>query len=138
MNSKEIASSIEDNKEVKSHLPFEAEYDSVLEWFIKTRSKTLKEIAEDSTEWGNYLSPKNFHNGLARTGYRDDWCVNKIYDFAGNVSEWIQDQNENMYRAVRGGNYLSSGDIKPVAYCKSVYYNNSYVFVGFRATLCIK
>ena len=38
---KKIASTIEDNEAVKSHLIFGAEYDSVLEWFIKTKVKTF-------------------------------------------------------------------------------------------------
>ena len=48
-DAKKIASTIEDNEVVKSHLTFGAEYDSVLEWFIQTEVKTLAEIAEDST-----------------------------------------------------------------------------------------
>ena len=40
-NAKKVASTIEDNEAVKSHLTFGAEYDSVLEWFIKTEVKTL-------------------------------------------------------------------------------------------------
>lgn len=55
-DAKEVGSTIEDNEAVKSHLTFGAEYDSVLAWFIKSEAKTLHEIAEDSTEWGNYLN----------------------------------------------------------------------------------
>ena len=47
-DAKKVVSTIEDNEAVKSHLTFGAEYDSVLEWFIKTEVKTLAEIAEDS------------------------------------------------------------------------------------------
>ena len=53
-DAKKIASTIEDNEAVKSHLTFGAEYDSALEWFIQTEVKTLAEIAKDSTEWGNH------------------------------------------------------------------------------------
>ena len=56
---KKVASIVEDNEVVKSHLTFGAEYDSVLEWFIKTKVKTLAEIALDSTEWGNYRNTEN-------------------------------------------------------------------------------
>ena len=87
-DAKKVASTIEDNEAVKSHLTFGAEYDSVLEWFIKTEVKTLAEIAEDSTEWGNHWNKENPPRKVVETGSREEWCANNIYDFAGNVDEW--------------------------------------------------
>ena len=87
-DAKKVASTIEDNEAVKSHLTFGAEYDSVLEWFIKTEVKTLAEIAEDSTEWGNHWNTENSPRKVVETGSREKWCANNIYDFAGNVDEW--------------------------------------------------
>ena len=66
-DAKKIASTIEDNEAVKSHLTFGAEYDSVLEWFIKTEVKTLAEIAEDSTEWGNHWHTENSPRKVVET-----------------------------------------------------------------------
>lgn len=43
-DAKEVASTIEQSKEVTSHLTFGAEYDSVLEWFMKSGAKSRKEI----------------------------------------------------------------------------------------------
>ena len=137
-DAKKIASTIEDNEAVKSHLTFGAEYDSVLEWFIKTEVKTLAEIAEDSTEWGNHWNIENFPRKVVETGSREKWCANNIYDFAGNVAEWTQEQNESSYRAVRGGNCNGSGNICPVAYRYYNYPYDSYNYTGFRATLYIK
>ena len=70
-DAKKIASTIEDNEAVKSHLTFGAEYDSVLEWFIKTEVKTLAEIAEDSTEWGNHWNTENSPKKVVETGSRE-------------------------------------------------------------------
>ena len=137
-DAKKIASTIEDNEAVKSHLTFGAEYDSVLEWFIKTEVKTLAEIAEDSTEWGNHWNTENSPGKVVETGSREKWCANNIYDFAGNVDEWTQEQNESSYRVIRGGNYGNDGGIYAVAYRN---YNNpidDYCDTGFRATLYIK
>ena len=135
---KNIASTIEDNEAVKSHLTFGAEYDSVLEWFIKTEVKTLAEIAEDSTEWGNYSNTENSPKKVVETGSREEWCANNIYDFAGNVDEWTQEQNESSYRVIRGGSYYNDGDDCPVAcrFCNNP--NDCYDDTGFRATLYIK
>ena len=137
-DAEEIASTIEDNEEVKSHLTFGAEYDSVLEWFIKTEVKTLAEIAEDSTGWGNYWNTENSPRKVVETGSREKWCANNIYDFAGNVDEWTQERCGSVRRAVRGGQYYINGDYSPVAYrC----YDNPHLYpgaTGFRAVLWLK
>lgn len=137
-DARKIASTIEDNEAVKSHLTFGAEDDSVLEWFIKTGIKTHAEVAEDSTKWGNYWNTENSPKKVVETGSREEWCVNNIYDFAGNVDEWTQEQNGSSYRVIRGGDYYNNGDNCPVAY--RYYFNplNNYFYTGFRATLCIK
>ena len=137
-DAKKVASTIEDNEVVKSHLTFGAEYDSVLEWFIKTEVKTLAEIAEDSTEWGNHWNTENSPRKVVETGSREEWCANNIYDFAGNVDEWTQEKNESSYRVIRGGFCIVNGDDYPVAYryydCPNFDFNDT----GFRATLYIK
>ncbi len=137
-DAKKVASTIEDNEAVKSHLTFGAEYDSVLEWFIKTQVKTLAEIAEDSTEWGNHWNTENSPKKVVETGSREEWCANNIYDFAGNVDEWTQERNESSYRVIRGGDCVSNGFDDPVA--SRDYHNPNfyYDYTGFRATLYIK
>ena len=44
-DAKKVARNLENNEAVKSHLTFGAEYDSVLEWFIKSNERTRSEIA---------------------------------------------------------------------------------------------
>ena len=140
-DAKKIASTIEDNEAVKSHLTYGAEYDSVLAWFIKTEVKTLAEIAEDSTEWGNHHNTKNSPRDVVETGSREKWCANNIYDFAGNVNELTQEQNkrnESSDYIVRGAYYYNYGHTCPVAYRD---YNNPCIRfsnTGFRAALYIK
>ena len=142
-DAKKVASTIEDNEAVKSHLTFGAEYDSVLEWFIKTEVKTLAEIAEDSTEWGNYSYIKNSPEEAVKTGSREEWCANNIYDFAGNVGEWTQENEKVNFKykqllpVIRGGSYDDDGFDFPVAY-RCYGYNEVYSNVGFRAALYIK
>ena len=137
-DAKKIASTIEDNEAVKSHLTYGAEYDSVLEWFIKTEIKTFAEIAKDSTEWGNHWNAEKSPRKVVETGGREKWCVNNIYDFAGNVDEWTQEQNGSSYRVIRGGNYNDDGNNYPVAYRGCNIPDISYCNTGFRATLYIK
>lgn len=135
---KKVASTIEDNEAVKSHLTFGAEYDSVLEWFIKTKVKTLAEIAKDSTEWGNYWDTENSPRKVVETGSREEWCANNIYDFAGNVNELTQELYQISYRVIRGGCYYDGENLCSVA-CRNVNNPNGiYCSTGFRATLWIK
>ena len=137
-DAKKVASTIEDNEAVKSHLTFGAEYDSVLDWFIKTKVKNLAEITEDSTEWGNHWNTENSPRKVVETGSREEWCANNIYDFAGNVDEWTQEKNESSYRVIRGGDYRNVGGNYPVAYRYYDFLCNFYRSTGFRAALYIK
>ena len=133
-----FASMIEENETVKSHLIFGAEYDSVLEWFIETKAKTLIEIAEDSTGWGNHRNTENSPGRLVETGSREEWCVNNIYDFAGNVNEWTQEMFESSDYVIRGGNYKNDGSKCPVAHRFSSDPTRYYDNTSFRAALYIK
>ncbi len=137
-DAKKVASTIENNEKVKSHLTFGAEYDSVLAWFIKSNAKTLSDIVEDSTDWGNHWYTENSLGKLAKTGLREKWCINNIYDFAGNVEEWTQEKNKNSYSVFRGGCYSHDGKRYPVAYRGYLNPKNSYDCTGFRVTLYIK
>ncbi len=135
---KEAAATIENNEAVKSHLTFGAEYDSVLAWFIKSGAKTFKEIAEDSSQWGNYWNTENSPGVIAETGSRGKWSANNIYDFAGNVTEWTQEKYGSSQFVIRGGYCSCNGDFKPVA-CRDFGPPNHYFnYNGFRAVLCIK
>ena len=137
-DAKKIASTIEDNEAVKSHLTFGAEYDSVLEWFIETEVKTFAEIAEDSTEWGNHCNTENSPKKVVETGSREKWCANNIYDLAGNVDEWTQEQHNSLNRVLRGGDVTYDGDTCPVAYRMIDNPSDQGVDIGFRCTLYIK
>ena len=133
-----IASCIEDNKEVKSHMPFGTEYDSVLEWFINSNARTLREIAKDSTNWGNYYNTKNSPRKVVKTGSKKECCTNNIYDLPGNVYEMTQEKKGYINRVVRGGAYNCWGNTDSVASRKVHVPNSCSSYISFRAVLCIK
>ncbi len=132
------ALTMENNGAVKSHLVYGAEYDSVLEWLIKSGAKTLNEIAKDSTEWGNYWNRENSSMKIVETGSREEGCANNIYDLAGNVEEWKQEKYKNLYPVARGSIYKGFGSNYPVAFRN--YHIDGYKDedIGFRVALCIK
>jgi len=126
-----------DGVSVMSHLPFGAEYDSTLEWFIKSGARTQEEIASDSTRWGNFWNIKNSPQKVVKTGTREEWSTNNICDFAGNLSEWTQEKNGSSYRVLRGGGGNVDGCNYPAA-CRYYFYPSSNCdFFGFRAVLYI-
>lgn len=135
---KEVATMLETKDNITSHLIFGAEYDSVLEWFIKTEAKTSKEIAIDSTEWGNYWNERKSQIKALETGSCEKWKVNNIYDFTGNVEKWTQEQYNNSYRVVRGGACICKGNKGPAAYRDYYCTDINYIYTGFRVTLYIK
>lgn len=133
-----ICAAIEENKAIKSHLLFGAEYDSILAWIIKSQSKTHIEVRQDSTEWGNHWNTKCSRKHIVETGTCREWCVNNIYDLAGNVDEWTQEANGGCCHIIRGGCYQNNGDDYPVDHrywCSSI---DEYENTGLRAAFCIK
>lgn len=133
---KEVASTMVQSKTVTSHLMYGAEYDTREKWVIESGTVTTKDIAEDSTELGNYYNNKNYPSRIVKTG--EDGCINNIYGFAGNLDEWTQERNNSSYCVIRGGNFYGFGIDYPVDYrnyCNPIY---GYGNTGFRATLYIK
>ena len=131
----EAAKTFGDGVSVTSHLPFGAEFDSALEWFIKSGKRTIKEIANDSTQWGNFWNTRNAPKKVVKTGTREEWSTNNICDLAGNVGEWTQEQYESSLRVIRGDFSYYDGDFYPVAYRTCSSPNLSFIEIGFRATL---
>ncbi len=138
-DAKKIASTIEDNEAVKSHLTFGAEYDSVMEWFIKTKVKTLAEKnAEDSAKRGLHWSVVTLPRKVVETGSREEWCANNIYDIAGNVCEWTQEKLNCSFYAVRGGRLCFDDYIPVGGFSLGGFPDEDNSNTGFRATLYIK
>ena len=137
-DAKEVAATFEDNESVESHLTFNAEYDSVLEWLIESKAKTRNEVTIYSVDWGNSWMAKNSPRKLLETGSREEWCANNIYDLAGNVCEWTQGCTQNLKSFVRGYHYGEGGYDHSVNQLrrKDPYLDEEHI--GFRITLCIK
>jgi len=121
---------------VTSHMVYGAEWDSMLEWFQQT-GKTLNDITNDSTSFGNYCDCKDSPQKMVETGSCDEWYVNNIADTAGNVWEWTQEANHGWAHVLRGGSYISSGYRCPVAYRSYSSTDNYNHFIGFRVALYI-
>ena len=132
-----IARTFEKSKDIRSHLPFGAEYDSVLEWLVQSGDKSYAEVAKDSSNWGNIgycglTKPKVFNTGKSST-----WKANNIYDLAGNVMEWTQETDPD-------GNYTLRGQVccnKWERACAAQRYSSNHQKkhnVGFRIALFLK
>lgn len=135
---RKASAAIEVTKTVTSHMSFGAEYDSIEAWLIKSGTRTREEIAENSTECGNYCNTTNAPNKIAKTGSRKKWCANNIYDFTGNVVKLTQERFENYFTVVRGGYYNNNGYDFSAARRSCYYPNSSSSHAGFRITLYIK
>ena len=137
-DAKIVAAGFEKSDMVTSHLTFGAEYDSVLEWIIKSGAKTYVEIVENSTDCGNYVNTAEATGEIIPTGSSEKNCINNIYDLAGNVDEWTQEMAENSSRIIRGGGCKAYGYLTPAANRRIGKPKEKYPDTGFRAVLCIK
>lgn len=108
---RKVANSIESSDNVKSHMLFGAEYDSILEWFITSNARTWQDVVKNSSMWGNYGS----NHYQIRTGEEEKYCTNNIYDFTGNLQTRTQEKWQRTYPVLRGGYYRWRGTTTPAA-----------------------
>lgn len=136
-NAKTIANSMENNQYVESHLPYNIEYDFILEWLLFTHTVSNAEIYEDSSNLGNYRKSFTRLGTISKTGSCEKWQLNGIYDLAGNIAEWADFNYWGMFhRIVRGGSCAKYG-------YDATLYHRKYVspfddlYIGFRVVLDI-
>ncbi len=141
--------------EMNSHLIYGVEWDSILQWMLDSNAKigaetggtktiTENDIQSDSKSWGNCSNSvggaaENSGGSAKAGGTNEYWKVNNIYDLAGNVREWTQENySTGTSRAYRGGGFSHDGDFYPAAYRHSYdggYTSNDLRFQG--RLLCV-
>ena len=135
---------------VIGHLPYGAEWDSVLQWFKQTEfSDNDAPIGLNSVSWGNYrnalftygegLTKPSGASTLINTGSTEYTKVNNIYDMTGNLMEWTQEKySTGLFSAARGGHYNTEGDYSAAAYRGVGSGTDNSNGIGFRLALYIK
>ena len=142
--------------EINSHLIYGVEWDSILQWLLDsnatigaetsgTKTISIDDIQSDSRSWGNYLNSvgeaaTNAGDAQQPGGTNEYWKVNNIYDLAGNVNEWTQENySTGNNRVVRGGGYSSDGDDGPAAYRNINYESVTYSILRVQGwLLCVE
>lgn len=108
------------------HLIYAIEWDTMLNWLKdnatissatsgETKTMELTDIQTNSSSWGNYTNSTgnaaNNSGSKQTTGYSEYWKANNIYDLAGNVREWTQEEySTNSDYPGRGGYYGSDSN----------------------------
>lgn len=108
---------------VESYLCYSSHWDTVIQWLIDSRAKTLAEI-NDSGTWGNcYDTTFTYGLGLTKT-LNTSTLINTgittnplnrhmakgMYDLAGNVWEWSMENFGTTQYVIRGGSYGNDGN----------------------------
>lgn len=102
-----------DNDTVQGFFPWGVNWDTTLQWLIDSGCKTEREVASDSTSWGNYSNDDFSLNASGRyTGAWENAKANNIYDLAGNNWEWTRERCGSNY-VMRGGGYNLMGCVCP-------------------------
>ena len=129
-------------KTVTSTLIYGVQWDAVMKWMENVNNPNIegKTYIQDSTGMGWYNG--NSGGSLKKTGIdigeenKGSNQVKKIYDLAGNVSEWTMESSFTNSRVTRGGDYNFTGSYNPASYRNNGYYPSvSPSYIGFRPTL---
>lgn len=147
-----------------SSLLFGIQWDLMLKYIETKQGKTLAQIKEDSTTWGNYSNADftitrgkySMNNGtafldvmtsdilklsgsnvLVTTGSVQKNSTLNIYDIGGNLEEWTLEYtgDSNSPCTLRGGDFISNGSNYSVFARYSVKSSRSFYCDGFRAAL---
>ena len=142
----------ENNTNIETGMVWGSQYDRTLMWLIETGSKTKKQIAEDSSSWGNYKDATfEYINSSGNTviknegkyqkiptGSTEYTNANNIYDLAGNVSDWCMDAYWTFSRNNRGGYYYLTAEWSSASGQQNTTVTYSSDNLGCRAMLYIK
>ena len=140
------------NKQVETGMIWGSQWDRTLIWLVESKSKSIAEICNDSTSWGNYYNATftytNSSGGTSTksqnrstvipTGSADYTKANNIYDLAGNVLDWTLEAYGTYGRVLRGGVCSGYGGVNPANYRYVVYPTSSDFRCGCRCVLYIR
>ena len=123
---------IKSNTDVKSIMIYGCQWDETMSWLKNTKfSAEQGKVDSDSSSWGNYnRSPKE-------TGKDTTYEANKIYDLAGNYSEWTQEATGTGGRILRGGYYNNMSTVAPASDRNYDFVTNGNAVYTTRASLII-
>ena len=133
-----------DNPTVQGFFPWGVNWDTMLQWLIDSGAKTRREVATDSSSWGNYSNSRFVRNSSIRyTGVYEQAKANNIYDIAGNNWEWTQERYRSYSYVMRGGGnsimgYGCEGDMAPAAIRDPLPGSSHHPNVAFRVALYLK
>ena len=117
-----------EREEITTEMIWGCQWDATLVWIAN--NPKLNKYVYNSGDIGNY------YNKLEKTGSNEKYCLNNIYDMAGNAYEWTQRGSAIGGRKAIGGDYETS-NIYSLE--KSDVYGITYLWkeVGTRMTMYI-
>ena len=136
------------NSKLHSHLMYGIEWDSILNWLNgnaiisssengETKTMDISDLQTTSRSWGNYSNSigdaKTNCAIKQKSGTSEYWKANNIYDLAGNVFEWTQENwSTGKTSAERGGNCNCKGDVFVAVHRYSMTISSKDSNIGFR------
>ena len=88
---------IAQNTQGTSSMLWGCQWDATMKWFLNCGGQTATYVT-DSKDKGHYGADGPMEKG---TGSNDSYSVNKIYDMAGNISDWTLEANLTLNRVPR-------------------------------------
>lgn len=123
-----ISTKMYERDDITTEMIWGCQWDAMLVWFANNSS--IFNNVYNSSNIGNYSDK------LEKTGSNEDYCMNNIYDIAGNAFEWTQRGSIIGGRKAYGGAY-NTKDIYSLE--KTEVYGITYLWheVGTRITMYV-
>lgn len=117
-----------DRNDITTEMIWGCQWDAILIWIAN--NSEINKYVYNSRDIGNY------YNMLEKTGSNEQYCLNNIYDMAGNAYEWTQKGSNYGGRETRGGNY-STSDLYSIKLSEVYKITDLYKEVGTRMTMYV-
>lgn len=125
-----IIGNMYDRNDITTEMIWGCQWNVALVWILQ--NPDLNQDVYNTKQIGNY------YNKIEKTGSNSKYCLNNIYDLAGNAYEWTQRGSDIGGRIAVGGSYLTDQSLNYSLGDKKVY-GITYLWdeVGTRMTMYV-